>query len=265
MAFDDGALAAIAGRTTDESGIAHRVSSPWRAGAEPSGSGIGPHPAWHARQVPKVAATVNLDDEVLDAVRREAARSGRSEDQVVEDAVRRYLGPSVLDRLREQNRLDEDEAMAFALDEVAAHRRERRTGLSPRVEVVIDVNVLGHPQWSGPSAQLIEALRGSRLAALSSRKLLTELGDVLRRDRFRRYLSLDEVEEYVAEIKGLCWQRTIPTRFPRSSPDPDRASAPAEASGREPRPGSPSVLRRGAVGSGPRRDHRRPGSHPGSA
>lgn len=76
----------------------------------------------------KSAATVRLDDEVLDAVRQEAARSGRSEDQVVEAAVRRYLGPSVLDRLRERNRLGGDEAMEIAREEIAAHRRERHTG-----------------------------------------------------------------------------------------------------------------------------------------
>jgi predicted transcriptional regulator len=78
--------------------------------------------------VTKSAATVKLDDDVLDAVRLEAARSGRSQDQVVEAAVRRYVGPSVLDRLRERNRLDDDEAMTIAIEEVAAHRRERRSG-----------------------------------------------------------------------------------------------------------------------------------------
>jgi hypothetical protein len=78
--------------------------------------------------VSKSAATVNLADDVLAAVRLEAARSGRSEDQVVEAAVRRYIGPSVLDRLGARNRLDEDEAMAIAIEEVAAHRRERRSG-----------------------------------------------------------------------------------------------------------------------------------------
>ena len=76
----------------------------------------------------KSEATLRLDDEVLDAVRQEAARSGRSEDQVVEAAVRRYIGPSVLDRLRERNRLGEDEAMDIAREEIASHRRERRTG-----------------------------------------------------------------------------------------------------------------------------------------
>ncbi len=71
--------------------------------------------------VSKRAATIRLDDQVLDAVRREAERSGRSEDQIVETAVRRYVGPSVLDRFRERNRLDEDEAMAMAIEEVAGH------------------------------------------------------------------------------------------------------------------------------------------------
>lgn len=78
--------------------------------------------------VSKSTPTVKLGDDVLAAVRVEAARSGRSEDEVVEAAVRGYVGPTVLDRLAERNRLDEDEAMAIALEEVAAHRRERRSG-----------------------------------------------------------------------------------------------------------------------------------------
>ncbi|MGH9189301.1 MAG: hypothetical protein ACRD0Q_04615 [Acidimicrobiales bacterium] len=42
---------------------------------------------------------------------------------MIEEAVRRYLGPSVLDRLWDQNRLDEDVAMEIAREEIAAHRR----------------------------------------------------------------------------------------------------------------------------------------------
>lgn len=84
--------------------------------------------SWKTGWVTKTEVTVKLDDEVVDAVRLEAARTGRPEDQVIEAAVRRYLGPSVLDQLRERNRLDEDEAMAMAIEEVAAHRRERRSG-----------------------------------------------------------------------------------------------------------------------------------------
>ena len=83
---------------------------------------------WQTGGVPKSAATVSLDEDVLNAIRVEAARSGRSEDQVVEAAVRRYVGPSIVDRLRARNRLGEDEAMAIAIEEVAAHRREPRSG-----------------------------------------------------------------------------------------------------------------------------------------
>jgi hypothetical protein len=98
------------------------------AGACRPGARAGVAAGCHTGQVPKIPATVRLEDEVLDAVRREATRSGKSEDDIVEAAVRRYVGPSVIDRLRERNRLDEEEAMAIALDEIAAHRRDRRTG-----------------------------------------------------------------------------------------------------------------------------------------
>lgn len=89
---------------------------------------IGPIPAARLADWSRNAATVKLEDEVFDAVRVEAARSGRSEDQVVEAAARRYIGPSVLDRLRERNRLGEDEAMAIAMEAAAADRQERRGG-----------------------------------------------------------------------------------------------------------------------------------------
>jgi hypothetical protein len=56
---------------------------------------------------------LKLDDEVLDAVRREAERTGTSEDQVVEAAIRRYVGPGILDRLAARNRLPEDDAMSI--------------------------------------------------------------------------------------------------------------------------------------------------------
>ncbi|MDP9418591.1 MAG: putative toxin-antitoxin system toxin component, PIN family [Actinomycetota bacterium] len=91
------------------------------------------------------------------------------------------------------------------------------------MEVVIDVNVLVSATLSGTgaSARLIEALRGGRLIAFASDKLIAELGDVLRRDRFRRYLSLDEVEEYVTQIGGLCRPADDPDEVPAFLRDPD--------------------------------------------
>jgi predicted transcriptional regulator len=76
--------------------------------------------------VAKVNRTVVLEQELAEAVDSVAARSGRAPDQVIEQALRQYLEPSVIDRLWERNRLDEDEAMRIAVEEVRAHRAERR-------------------------------------------------------------------------------------------------------------------------------------------
>lgn len=68
---------------------------------------------------------VELSDEVADVIRREAARTGRSEADIVELAVRRLVAPTVLDRLWARSELDEDEAMAIAVEEVNATRAAR--------------------------------------------------------------------------------------------------------------------------------------------
>jgi hypothetical protein len=68
---------------------------------------------------------VELSDDVADVVRREANRTGRSEAEVVELAVKRLVAPSILDRLWDRAELTEDEAMAIAVEEVNASRAER--------------------------------------------------------------------------------------------------------------------------------------------
>lgn len=69
------------------------------------------------------------------------------------------------------------------------------------MEVVLDVNVFLSAVLSGggPSAELVTAMRDDRLSVVACPALLAELGGVLRRDRFRRYLSLDEVGEYASQ------------------------------------------------------------------
>ncbi len=84
------------------------------------------------------------------------------------------------------------------------------------VEVVLD-GVSG----AGPSAELVAATRHGRLSAVASSRLLIELRGVLRRDRFRPYLSVEEVEEYVAEIQGLCRIVEDPHPVPQVLRDPD--------------------------------------------
>ena len=74
--------------------------------------------------MPKVRTTLTIDDEVLRAVKVRAARSGRGDSEVIEDALRRDLGLDLLDRLWQGNDLDEDEAMTLAVE--AQHRTRRR-------------------------------------------------------------------------------------------------------------------------------------------
>lgn len=71
-------------------------------------------------------ATVYLDPEVLRATRIRAARTGKRDSDVVEEALREYLGLAVIDEIRAKADLDEDEAMKLAYEELHAMRRERR-------------------------------------------------------------------------------------------------------------------------------------------
>ena len=72
----------------------------------------------------KVRTTVTLDDAVLRAVKVRAARTGKRDSEVIEEALRRELGLDMLDRLWERNDLSEDDAMRLAVD--AQHRSRRR-------------------------------------------------------------------------------------------------------------------------------------------
>jgi hypothetical protein len=79
--------------------------------------------------VPREKTTIYADRDVL-ATRAAAARTGRSVSEVVETALREYLGMSLIPRMREKANLGEEEAMKLAYEELHAVRRERgqRTG-----------------------------------------------------------------------------------------------------------------------------------------
>lgn len=74
----------------------------------------------------RAKATVYLDPEVLRATRVAAARTGKRDSDVVEEALREYLGLAVIDRIRSRSDLGEDEAMRLAYEELHAMRREKR-------------------------------------------------------------------------------------------------------------------------------------------
>jgi hypothetical protein len=73
--------------------------------------------------MPKARTTVTLDERVLRAVRIKAARTGRRDSDVIEEALRRELGLELLDRIWETADLDEDEAMQLAVE--AQHEARR--------------------------------------------------------------------------------------------------------------------------------------------
>jgi hypothetical protein len=70
--------------------------------------------------------TVYLDPDVLRATRVQAARTGKRDSDVVEDALREYLGIGLLERIWEKADLSEEDAMKLAYDELHAMRAERR-------------------------------------------------------------------------------------------------------------------------------------------
>jgi hypothetical protein len=72
----------------------------------------------------KARTTVSLDEGVLRAVRIKAARTGRRDSEVIEEALRRDLGIDLFGRIWDAADLGEDEAMRTAVD---AQHESRRT------------------------------------------------------------------------------------------------------------------------------------------
>ena len=71
----------------------------------------------------KARTTITVDERVLRAVRVKAARSGRRDSDVIEEALRRDLGLDLLERVWESADLDEDEALRLAVQ--AQHEGRR--------------------------------------------------------------------------------------------------------------------------------------------
>jgi hypothetical protein len=70
----------------------------------------------------KKKTTVYLDEDLWRAAKVEAARSGRRDYQVVEEALRHYLGLAAVETVWRRAALSEAEALALAYREVHAAR-----------------------------------------------------------------------------------------------------------------------------------------------
>lgn len=64
----------------------------------------------------KVRTTLAIDEGVLRAAKVRAARLGRGDSEVIEDAVRRQLGLDLFERIWVGADLEADEATALALE-----------------------------------------------------------------------------------------------------------------------------------------------------
>ena len=74
----------------------------------------------------RVRTTLTIDAELLRAVKVRAARTGKGDSEVIEEAVRRDLGFDALDRLWASQTMDEAAAMELALEAQRAARQSRR-------------------------------------------------------------------------------------------------------------------------------------------
>jgi hypothetical protein len=64
----------------------------------------------------KVRTTLTIDEDLLRAVKVRAARTGKGDSAVIEDALRRQLGFHLLDGIWQQGDLAEDEAIDLAVE-----------------------------------------------------------------------------------------------------------------------------------------------------
>jgi hypothetical protein len=76
--------------------------------------------------MPKVRTTLTVEEAVLRAVKVRAARAGKGDSEVIEEALRRELGLDLVDRLWRGNDLSEEEATALAVEAQHKTRRRRR-------------------------------------------------------------------------------------------------------------------------------------------
>jgi len=81
--------------------------------------------------MPKMRTTVTLDESVFRAVKIKAARSGKRDSQVIEEALRRDLGLGLEDVWAAVTPAPEAEGMELANAELHAMRGERRAASRP--------------------------------------------------------------------------------------------------------------------------------------
>ncbi len=73
----------------------------------------------------KMRTTLTVNEEVLRAVKVRAARAGKKDSEVIEEALRRDLGLDLLESLWSRNDLSDENAIALAVEAQHASRARR--------------------------------------------------------------------------------------------------------------------------------------------
>lgn len=81
--------------------------------------------------LPKRKVTFYLPEDLVRAAKVNAARTDRRDSEVVEKALRRYLGFDLLERVWARSDLSEKQAMDLAIAETHAVRRRKRAARRP--------------------------------------------------------------------------------------------------------------------------------------
>ena len=68
---------------------------------------------------------VELDERLVSRARAEARDATRSDDEIIEDYLSRYLLERLLDKTQQRADLSEEQATRLAVEELYAMRRER--------------------------------------------------------------------------------------------------------------------------------------------
>ena len=68
---------------------------------------------------------VELDERLVSRARAQARDDSRPDDEIIEDALSRYLLERLLDKTQRRSDLSEEEATRLAVEELHAMRRER--------------------------------------------------------------------------------------------------------------------------------------------
>lgn len=83
---------------------------------------------WHNGVMARKKTTVYVEEDLLRSTRVMAAREGKRDSDIVEEALRSYLGVDVLERVWSRSDLDESQALELAYEELHRSRRKPRGG-----------------------------------------------------------------------------------------------------------------------------------------